>query len=248
MGNSTMTASNISLVLLDVEGTVSPLAFVHETLFPYARRELAAFLAKYYRNEPVEQALEQLAADAGAPSFASWCPYDISEPQAYAWVIKHLQELMDNDAKTTGLKLLQGLIWEQGYLAGKLHSTVFPDVAPAFEQWRRAGVELRIYSSGSVHAQRLFFAYTEAGDLTSYLSGYHDTTSGPKRASESYRTISQETRYAASQILFVSDVPEELDAAREAGYQTALAVRPGNRSVAEAAHPSISSLAEIELT
>lgn len=241
-----MTVSNITLVLLDVEGTVSPLAFVHETLFPFARRELAAFLAKYYRNEPVEQALEQLAVDAGAPSFASWCPYDVAEPQAYAWVIKHVQELMDNDAKTTGLKLLQGLIWEQGYLAGKLRSTIFSDVAPAFEEWRRDGLELRIYSSGSVHAQRLFFAHTDEGDLTPYLSGYHDTTSGPKRACESYRTISQETRHAASQILFLSDVPEELDAAREAGYQTAWAVRPGNRTVESSAHPSITSLSEIE--
>ena len=236
------------MVLLDVEGTVSPLAFVHETLFPYARRELLIFLAKYHGNEPLIQALEQIALDAGAPSFASWSPYSMGTAESNEWVAKHLYELMDTDAKTTGLKLVQGLIWEQGYLGGQLRSTIFSDVAPAFIAWRHAGLELRIYSSGSVHAQRLFFAHTEGGDLTSYLSGYHDTTSGPKLACESYRTIARETQHQPEHILFVSDVQEELDAAREAGYQTALAIRPGNRAVSIIAHPSITSLTEIELT
>lgn len=235
------------LILLDIEGTVSPLAFVHEVMFPFARREMRGFLEQRPDVPAVRDALEQMARDAGAGSLAAWCPHPVGSSEAHDWIVQQAHALMDADVKQTGLKLLQGLVWERGFRGGSLCATLFAEVAPALRQLKNAGLELRIYSSGSVHAQRLFFAHTEAGDLTSVPSGYYDTTIGSKREAASYAAIATDSGVPADAILFLSDVAAELDAARAAGMQTALALRPGNPPQASHSHPTFSSLEEIRL-
>jgi enolase-phosphatase E1 len=233
------------LVLLDIEGTVSPLAYVHEVMFPFARAQAEPFLAAHAARPAVAAALAQLAADAGQPSLAAWCPDDPATPAGRSQLVAHIHALIDRDVKATGLKQLQGLIWEGGFRAGTLRAALFPDVAPALHRWKNAGRDLRIYSSGSVHAQRLFFAHTDAGDLTPLLAGYYDTTTGPKKSAASYTAIAAAAGVAPAEILFLSDVVEELDAARAAGLRTGLALRPGNRPVPANTHPAFATLAEI---
>lgn len=233
------------VILLDIEGTVSPLAFVHEVMFPYARLRLASFLAARWHTPEVLAVARQMALDAGCASFAEWCPPS-AKPEAFA--AEEALKLMDADLKATGLKLLQGLIWEQGFRDGALRSTLFDDVPAALQSWHAAGVELRIYSSGSVHAQKLFFAHTEAGDLTPLFSRYYDTTIGSKREAESYRRIAKDCQTAASDILFISDVVAELDAARSAGMTTRLAIRPGNVPPPAHDHAIVHSFADLSIS
>lgn len=220
------------VILLDIEGTVSPLAFVHDVMFPYARQHAGVHLAKHWGTAVIAQ----LARDAGVPAFSS-------PAEAEAAVLR----LMDADAKVTGLKQLQGMIWEEGFRNGELRSRIFDDVLIALATWCRQGIEIRIYSSGSVHAQKLFFAHTKRGDLTPHFSGYYDTTTGSKRESTSYTAIAADCGLPADQILFVSDLVEELNAARNAGMVTALAVRPGNQPTLEHYHPELSTFSEISL-
>ncbi len=220
------------LILLDIEGTVSPLAFVHDVMFPYARQRMGGYLKTHWGSAVIGQ----IARDTGVAAFAT-------PAEAEAAV----QELMDADAKVTGLKQLQGLIWEEGFRNGELRSRIFDDVPYALADWCRKGREIRIYSSGSVHAQKLFFAHTKRGDLSVHFSGYYDTTTGSKREAASYAAIAADCGLAAKQILFVSDVVEELNAARNAGMLTALAVRPGNKPAPQHDHPAISSFSEIAL-
>ena len=146
---------------------------------------------------------------------------------------------MDRDRKSTGLKSLQGKIWEEGYGSGELKSEVYPDVAPALEYWRGQNVDIAIFSSGSVQAQRALFAHTSAGDLTPFIRAYFDTTTGPKSSSESYAAIATALNRSPSEILFVSDVTAELDAARKAAMQTALCVRTPGILPSTTAHPAI---------
>lgn len=235
------------LILLDIEGTVSPLAFVHEVMFPFARREMRGFLEQHAEAPSVLEALEQMARDAGATSLSVWCSHPVASSEARDWIVQQAHMLMDADVKQTGLKLLQGLVWERGFRDGSLCATLFPDVAPELRRLKDTGLELRIYSSGSVHAQRLFFAHTEAGDLTSLLSGYYDTTIGSKREAASYASIAADSGVPADAILFLSDVVAELDAARAAGMRTAFALRPGNPPAPAHSHPTFSSLEEIRL-
>jgi enolase-phosphatase E1 len=204
-----------------------------------------SFLEAHWGRPELARVLDQMAADTGCASYAEWCPHAGSPTEAEPWIVAQVHALMDRDVKATGLKQLQGLIWEGGFHSGALRSALFPDVAPALRAWAKAGVQMRIYSSGSTHAQRLFFAHTEAGDLTPLLSGYHDTTTGPKKAAASYTAIAADADVAPGEILFLSDVTEELDAARAAGLQTALAIRPGNREMAAGGHPQFTSLEEI---
>lgn len=235
------------LVLLDIEGTVSPLAFVHEVMFPFARREMRGFLEKHAEAPSMIEALEQMARDAGTSSLSVWCPHPAAGSEARDWIVQQAHALMDADVKQTGLKLLQGLVWERGFRDGSLCATLFPDVAPELRRLKDAGLELRIYSSGSVQAQRLFFAHAEAGDLTPLLSGYYDTTIGAKREAASYVAIAADACVPADAILFLSDVVAELDAARAAGMHTGMAMRPGNPPTPEHTHSTFSSLEEIRL-
>jgi enolase-phosphatase E1 len=148
---------------------------------------------------------------------------------------------MDRDRKAPGLKALQGRIWEDGYRSGEIRSIVYDDVPPAFSAWRREGRRIAIYSSGSIRAQRLLFAHATGGDLTPAIDAYFDTTSGPKKEPSSYRRIAEALGLAPGSLLFISDVPGELDAALGAGYQTALSVRPGNAPCEPGPHRVIRS-------
>jgi enolase-phosphatase E1 len=235
-------------VVLDIEGTVTPVAFVHDILFPYAQRELSSFLAAQKSTSTVLHIIEQVARDAGAPSFADWCLHTWPSDSAIEWLVEVLHSWMAHDVKHTGLKALQGLIWERGYKDGTLKAPVFLDVPPSLRAWIKLGIPVSIYSSGSIAAQKLLFAYTDSGDLTSLFSHHFDTTSGPKRDRESYRTIAATLGVEPGRLLFFSDVPAELDAARDAGWKTVLVVRPGNIPVETADHPQIHSFAECEAT
>jgi enolase-phosphatase E1 len=234
-------------ILLDVEGTTSSVRFVNEVLFNYARQMLDSYLRSHWDTDEQFRAREQIAHDAGAESFASWSRGEPRQ-QARERLKREVLRLMDRDAKTTGLKELQGLIWREGFEAGKLRAHIYPDVVPALRRWNEAGIDVRIYSSGSVRAQRLFFGHTEVGDLSSFLKRHYDTTIGPKRSHESYAKIAGDIELAPEQTLFLSDVVTELDAARAAGLQTALVARPENAAPAEGhGHPVIHDFSEVEV-
>jgi len=220
-------------VLLDVEGTTSSVSFVYEVLFPYARRELADFLRRRWNEPATARACAMIARDGGV---------EMTRERVEAEAIR----LMDADVKATGLKELQGPIWQEGYAAGRLTSHVYPDVPPALRRWAAAGLDLRIFSSGSVAAQKVFFAHTEAGDLLGLFRGHYDTTTGPKREAESYRRIAADMQMSPWAILFLSDVGQELDAAAAAGMRTALVVRPGNAPAAASGHPAVTDFGQVD--
>jgi enolase-phosphatase E1 len=211
----------LPIILLDIEGTTTPIDFVEDVLFPYARKNFADFLSLHATSADVCEDLARLREEheADIRRGLNPPPYDDS-------AVNYLHWLMDSDRKSTPLKSLQGKIWEKGYQSGELKSRVFSDVPPAFERWRREEKLIYIFSSGSVLAQKLLFKHTEAGDLSGYISGYFDTNIGPKSESESYRRIAVAVGY--QEILFISDVTKELAAAREAGFQVMLSIRPGN--------------------
>ena len=205
-------------ILLDIEGTTTPIAFVHEVLFSYARAHARDFLTQDSDEVRADVALlrEEHAADKRN---------NLQPPES---IPDYIDWLIDRDRKSTALKSLQGKIWRQGYLDGSLKSQVFADVAPAFERWRAAGLKIGIFSSGSVLAQQLLFAHTDAGDLTGFIDDYFDTNVGKKGDAESYRKIAAAMDLEPSEILFISDVVAELEAAQESGMRTLLSIRPGN--------------------
>jgi enolase-phosphatase E1 len=241
----TVIPENVRGILLDIEGTTSSISYVYEVLFPFAREHLDTFLREQWEAPGTLRALNQLARDAGAASFIDWTSDD-SLAQARERVRSEVQRLMADDVKSTGLKELQGLIWRGGFESGQLRAHVFPDVPAALEWWAVRRLDARIYSSGSVAAQQLFFAHTEVGDLSALLHGYYDTTTGPKREPASYRRIAEDMQLLPASILFLSDVVPELDAARAAGIETRLVVRPGNaRSPEGHVHAVIRSFDEL---
>jgi enolase-phosphatase E1 len=203
-------------ILLDIEGTTTPIAFVHDVLFSYARSHLRDYLARHFTDESVRADLEALRQEGG----------DFNEELES--VVAHINQLIDLDRKSTGLKSLQGKIWHEGYAEGSLRAQVYPDVAPAMARWRLAGFNVSIFSSGSVLAQQLLFAHTEAGDLTQFINNYFDTTTGKKGEAESYESIAATLKLQPTEMLFISDVVNELAAAHNAGMKTVLSLRPGN--------------------
>lgn len=213
----------MKIVLLDIEGTTTPVAFVYEVLFPFAWRRIAAYLGQHWNERDVLDVRARLALEhakedpppgfdiatlAGAAGYAAW--------------------LMERDRKSPGLKYLQGLIWNEGYREGSLRGDVYPDVPFAIERWHRAGVTIAIYSSGSVLAQQLLFSSTAAGDLTPMIAGFFDTSVGPKTDPQSYARIAAALDVYPPDITFVSDAPAELEAAKAAGCEAVMAVREGN--------------------
>lgn len=202
----------IRAVLTDIEGTTTSVSFVFEVLFPYARSRMAKFIAAH-AGEPAVR--EQLAA------VAREVERRLSDAQAAELLIGWI----DEDRKATPLKALQGMIWEDGYRRGELTGHVYADAVRNLRRWHDAGMRLYVYSSGSVQAQRLIFGHSEAGDLTGLFAGYFDTRVGGKREPASYRAIADQIGVPAAEILFLSDVGEELDAASEAGMQTTWLVR-----------------------
>ena len=236
---------NIQAILLDIEGTTTPISFVVETLFPYARRHLR----KYLEQEHDEALFQRFRAEwdvdrnNGAPSWA-----DAPRAARLESIAAYSDWLMDRGRKSTALKILQGRIWEQGYTRGELVGAVFADVSPAFERWRSSGLQIGIFSSGSALAQKLLFRHSSAGDLSGHLRWYFDTTIGAKGDSESYRRIAAAMAISPDAILFVSDSLGELDAARSAGLYTLLSIRPGNAPVViDHEHPTVRSFDSVLL-
>lgn len=215
----------VRLVLLDIEGTSTPMSFVYDVLFPYARARLSAFLRAHIADEEIRDVLATLRVEwqEDARAGEEPPPWALADVPAAA---RYLEWLMDRDRKSPPLKRIQGLIWQDGFGRGELRGDLFPDVAPAFARWKNAGIDIAIYSSGSVLAQKLIFA----GQLAS-IAAFFDTAVGPKRSVDSYTRIAKELGKPPGEILFVSDVPEELNAALDAGMQIVLAVRPGNKPV-----------------
>jgi enolase-phosphatase E1 len=199
----------VEAILTDIEGTTSSISFVKDVLFPYARRALPAFVAEHGNEPDVRRWLDVVATEHG-----SICSDEV--------IIETLRGWIDSDRKHTALKALQGMIWQAGYRDADFTAHIYPDAAPALRHWHAHGLPLYVYSSGSVPAQKLFFGHSDAGDLAPLFSGWFDTEVGGKREAGSYRSISESMGVAPSQILFLSDVVEELDAAREAGMQTVL--------------------------
>jgi enolase-phosphatase E1 len=215
-------------VLLDIEGTTTSIDFVNQTLFPYARKHMEAFLKQHAEDPAV---LADMAA-VGAKSVEAASSAFLSQ--------------MDRDEKSTALKSLQGKIWEQGYSSGELLGQVYEDVAPRLAKWKEAGVPVYIYSSGSVAAQKLIFGKSIAGDLLPLLSGHFDTTSGPKKVADSYRAIAKAIEKAPHEVLFCTDSMAEGFAAWAAGMQIAMSVRTGNPPLGEHEFLEITSLAELD--
>ena len=213
-------------VLLDIEGTTTPIAFVHDVLFSYARDHVKPFLKDNSDTEEVRADIELLRKEHAEDVSANRKPPVLDS--TVESIATYVEWLIGCDRKSTGLKSLQGKIWRQGYLDGSLKSQVFDDVAPAMKRWHEAGLNVSIFSSGSVLAQQLLFAHTNAGDLTGFIDNYFDTNVGKKTDADSYRRIAADLGINAQEIVFISDVVGELEAAKQAGMKTLLSVRPGN--------------------
>ncbi len=206
-------------MLLDIEGTTTPIDFVYKTLFPFARAQMERFICENF--DSISASIDLLEADHAAEKDTNVPVWERS-PSAVA---RYALWLMDQDRKATGLKSLQGLIWKAGYASGELKATLYDDVEPAIRRWHGSGKRVCIYSSGSILAQKLLFAHTVAGDLTGQLTDYFDTTSGPKQEAESYQTIADALKVRCDEVFFLSDSVPELDAASDAGCSVGLAVR-----------------------
>jgi len=241
-------AARIRAVLLDIEGTTTPVDFVYGVLFPFARARVEEFLRRHHAAPDIQQDLEalrrQCAAEAQqAPDLALW--RDDSPESRVKSAVAYIHWLMDRDRKLPALKSLQGKIWEAGYVSGELRGQVYADVAPAFARWRRQNRRIAIFSSGSVLAQKLLFAHSTAGDLTPFIGAYFDTTAGPKQDEQSYRGIAKVLGCAPGEIAFLSDVVDELDAARGAGFETQLCGRVGGPASRGITHPFIRTFDEV---
>lgn len=215
-------------ILLDIEGTVAPISFVHDSLFPFARARLGAFLAAHSTDREIAGALAEL--EDIAPG---------SQP------VQTLHALMDHDSKIGPLKFIQGRIWAEGYASGALTSAFYPEVATTLQTWHASGLRLAIYSSGSEQAQKLLFGHAAVGDLTPLFTGFYDTRVGAKRDAASYAAIARDLAEQPGRILFLSDIEAELDAASKAGLVVCQIVRPEDGTVASTRHPHEADLTGI---
>lgn len=225
----------IRAIVTDIEGTTSSISFVKDVLFPYARKRLPAFIETHGDKPEVQHWLHEAAKEAGF--------IEAGRQE----VIDMLLRWIDEDRKSTALKALQGMIWREGYEAGEYRAHMYPEVASRLHAWRGEGLHMYVYSSGSVPAQKLFFRYSEAGDLTPMFAGYFDTETGPKREQASYQRIVEEIGERPEHVLFLSDVVEELDAARAAGLHTGWLLRPPLNVPSQPKHPAYADFDAIEL-
>jgi enolase-phosphatase E1 len=234
------------VILLDIEGTTTPVDYVFGVLFPYAVIHSSSFLQQHIHDPAVQIDLELLRQEYISDRHRD--PNAIERIDLPNWdldPVPYIHFLINSDRKSKGLKSLQGKIWRQGYESGELRSQIFADVPIALQTWQNLGKRIYIYSSGSVNAQKLLFQYSEIGDLTKYLSGYFDTAIGNKRESSSYAKIAKELEIAADQILFISDVVAELEAANQVGMETRFSIRPGNHSNDAQGFKQITSFSQI---
>ncbi len=223
----------IKAIITDIEGTTSSIAFVKEVLFPYARANIAAFIAQETNNLSVQSLVNDVHQLLGHP-----LDQEALIAQLITWI--------DEDQKITPLKALQGLIWADGYRAGKLKGHIYADVIPQLQSWHAQGIQLYVYSSGSVFAQKLLFGHTEAGDLTPLFTGYFDTHIGNKREQAAYSNIIASIGLPANEVLFLSDIVEELDAAQAVGIHTCCLCRDTQHPLGNQ-HRLVNSFAEIQL-
>lgn len=221
----------IKAIVTDIEGTTSAISFVKDVLFPYARANIADFLQQQAANPEVQTLLNDARTLVGK----NLSQEELTE-QLIAWI--------DTDQKVTPLKALQGLMWADGYYNGKLTGHIYPDVIPQLKHWQAEGLKLYVYSSGSVFAQKLLFAHTSAGDMTPLFSGYFDTHVGAKQEVASYKHIAEHIGLPANNILFLSDITAELDAAKAAGFSTCCLCREGIME-ASTTHPQATNFDEI---
>ena len=222
----------IRAVVTDIEGTTSSLSFVKDVLFPYARVHMAAFVRDHAQDPRVAPQLDAVRREAGDPGL----PQEAVIDRLIAWI--------DQDRKITPLKTLQGMIWENGYRNGDFQGHIYADAERTLRDWHARGIALYVYSSGSVQAQKLLFAHTGFGDLTPLFDGYFDTTVGGKQDSDSYRAIAASIGVVPAEILFLSDVQAELDAAAAAGCRTLWLVREDSPDP-QAAHRQVCDFHEI---
>jgi enolase-phosphatase E1 len=232
--------TGVRALLLDIEGTTTPVSFVYDGLFPYARTHVRDFLQRHVDEAAVRDDVAQLRKEyrtdeSQGISLPGWD--ETSREAVVESATAYALTLMASDRKATGLKSLQGRIWQEGYESGALRGQVYPDVPPAFERWRRQGRTIAIFSSGSVLAQKQIFSTTPVGDLTRHIRAHFDTTVGPKREPSSYGRIAREMGFPAAEVLFLSDTPAELDAAREAGLGTVMCAREATPPAS--AHPVV---------
>jgi enolase-phosphatase E1 len=215
-------------ILLDIEGTTTPIDFVHQTLFPFAKARIGDYVGENFDRikEEIGQLKTEYRKDFTNQIYGR--NFDENSPESVADYLKFLIEV---DRKSTPLKSLQGKIWEAGYEASELKSVMFEDVPRALKRWYDQGKTIAVYSSGSVLAQKLIFKYSNFGDLTPFIAAYFDTSVGHKREKQSYEKIAEKLQTQRREILFISDVSEELEAAHEAGLETILAEREGNAPV-----------------
>lgn len=224
-------------ILTDIEGTTSSISFVKHVLFPYARRALPEFVRAHSDDPDVRRWLDVVATEGGGI-----CTDEV--------IVETLQGWIDQDRKHTALKALQGMLWREGYERGDFRGHVHPDAAVALREWHDAGHRLAVFSSGSVDAQKLLFGHSEAGNLASLFSAFFDTEIGHKREADSYRRIADALHEEPADVLFLSDIVEELDAARSAGMRTMLLDRSDDypqprRGAASGGHPRVESFAQI---
>jgi len=221
----------IRAILTDIEGTTTSISFVFDVLFPYARAHIADYVRDHADEPAVSAQLDAVAAEAGR---------DLTVDE----VIEQLIAWIDADRKVTPLKALQGMIWAAGYRDGAFTGHVYPDAVAKLRAWQADGIELYVYSSGSVQAQQLLFGYSDAGDMRPLFKGWFDTRVGGKREPDSYIQIAAQIGRPAEDILFLSDIVEELDAARDAGMATTRLVRDG-QPAADDSHPEVASFTAI---
>jgi enolase-phosphatase E1 len=245
---TTLKRPAIRIFLLDIEGTTTPVDFVYRTLFGYARKNLCSFLRKESGEPEVRDCIAGLKAQYSVDQREGTAPpeWRAGPPESeIESAARYGMWLMDRDSKIGPLKTLQGLIWQEGYTSGTLHGEVYSDVPAAFARWRQQGKEICIYSSGSTLAQQMLFRSTASGDLTPSIKLFFDTRVGAKRSPESYEKIALISGCSANQFLFLSDIIEELDAARAAEMQTTLVVRAPNADVRATEHPKVRTFDEL---
>lgn len=225
----------MKLYLFDIEGTTSDSNFVHKILFPYSKKRISDFLMENLYEPEVTKALNEAKELVRKEEHIQLSNYE---------VINRLEQWIDQDRKISPLKEIQGMIWKSGYEKGDFKSHFYDDVKPLFEKLQKAGVKIGTFSSGSVQTQKLIFAHSLAGDLNPFISYYFDTKIGSQREKSSYRKIAQEVNLPEAEILFFSDHPQELAAAKEAGFQVKHVQRPGTN---QADFPSIHNFSEIKV-
>jgi enolase-phosphatase E1 len=213
--------NKVEYILTDIEGTTTSVSFVYDVLFPYFRKHIWD-LKNMTELEDVKIAFEETRKLAKKEENV-----DIESSDQ---VIQKLDSWCELDRKITPLKTLQGILWKVGYEQGVLKGHVYNDVPVSLQKWRQLGIKLGVFSSGSVEAQKLIFGFSEKGNLTEYFSNYFDTTTGMKRDVETYTAISKILNISSKNILFLSDIVQELEAADKAGYQTIQIIRPGTVS------------------